>query len=349
MTSSRQPIRVGIVGAGSNTQGRHIPELQKIEGVEIVSVANRSRASAERVAARFGIPNVYDRWEDLIRAGETDAIVIGTWPNRHSEVTLAALEANQHVLCEARMARNLAEAQQMLAAAQARPYRLTQLVPAPMTFGVDATIRRLIREGFLGDLLAIQVQANGASFVEPDAPLHWRQDRERSGLNILTMGIWYETVMRWVGTATRVVAFGKICVPERRDDETGQSVAVTIPDHLDVLADMVCGAQAHFQFSSVTGLAPSPSAWLFGSEGTLHFHLQDEALTGGMRGAKELSPISIPNAERGSWQVEREFIGAIRGDNPVRLTTFEDGVRYMEFTEAVARSLSRREGVELPL
>jgi predicted dehydrogenase len=47
--------------------------------------------------------------------------------------------------------------------------------------------------------------------------------------------------------------------------------------------------------------------------------------------------------------VEREFIGAIRGEEPVRRTTFEDGVRYMEFTEAVARSLSEQTTVSLPL
>jgi predicted dehydrogenase len=201
--ASSSSIRIGFVGAGGNTRSRHIPELQAIPGVELISVANRSRASAERVAAQFAIPRVYDRWEELVAADDTDAIVIGTWPYKHAEVTLAALAAGKHVLCEARMAMNLAEARQMLAAAQAHPQLTVQLVPAPMTLGVDATIQRLLREGWLGELLALNVQANGSEFVNPDAPLHWRQDRTKSGLNILTMGIWYESLMRWPGAMRR--------------------------------------------------------------------------------------------------------------------------------------------------
>ena len=79
-----ETIRVGVVGAGTNTVAMHIPKLQAIEGVEIVSVCNRSRASSERVAAQFGIPTVYETWTELIEADDTDAIVVGTWPSRYS-------------------------------------------------------------------------------------------------------------------------------------------------------------------------------------------------------------------------------------------------------------------------
>ena len=53
-------IRVGVVGAGSNTRLHHIPKLKKIAGVEIASVVNRSRASSERVAQEFGIERVFN-------------------------------------------------------------------------------------------------------------------------------------------------------------------------------------------------------------------------------------------------------------------------------------------------
>src|SRR5438093_1777202 len=103
---SSGPIRVGIVGAGNNTRVRHIPGLQAIEGVEIVSACNRSRESSQRVANTFHIPKVYEEWRELVAADDTNAIVIGTWPYLHCEVTCAALEAGKHVMCEARMARN---------------------------------------------------------------------------------------------------------------------------------------------------------------------------------------------------------------------------------------------------
>ena len=48
-------IRIGIVGAGANTKEKHIPGFQALDGVEIVSVANRSRESGQRVADEYGI------------------------------------------------------------------------------------------------------------------------------------------------------------------------------------------------------------------------------------------------------------------------------------------------------
>ena len=57
----------------------------------------------------------------------------------------------------------------------------------------------------------------------------------------------------------------------------------------------------------------------------------------------------IPANKRGGWRVEAEFIGAIRGEEPVRFTDFETGVKYMEFTEAVHQSAQSARPVELPL
>ena len=59
-------IRVGVVGAGANTRGMHIPRLQAIDGVEVVSVCNRSHASGARVAAEFGIPEVLPSWRPRV-------------------------------------------------------------------------------------------------------------------------------------------------------------------------------------------------------------------------------------------------------------------------------------------
>jgi len=329
-------IRVGVVGAGANTVEKHIPNLQAIEGVEIVSVCNRTRESSERVARQFHIPKVYDNWRELVDAPDTNAIMIGTWPYMHCPVTLAALQANKHVMTEARLAMNLREARQMLEAAKMRPHLVVQVVPSPFTLRVDNTIKRLIAEGYLGEVLAIEVRAGG-TFIDRDSPLHWRQDFDLSGFNTMTLGIWYEAVMRWVGEAKRVTALGKTFVPMRRD-ASGNLKAVRIPDHLEVVAEMVCGAIAHFQISAVTGLAGGPEAWLFGSDGTLR--LADGRLFGGRRGDSSLTEIPIPPEEEGKWRVEEEFVNAIRGKEKIQLTTFEDGVKYMEFTEAAIRSMA---------
>ena len=209
-------IRIGIVGAGDNTRVRHIPGLQAQEGVEIVSVCNRSRASSQRVAREFGIPTIHDNWRELVASDAIDAVVIGTWPYLHCPITLAALEAGKHVMTEARMAMDAGQARLMLEESQANPHLVTQIVPSPITLRVDGMIRKLVAEGYLGEILAVDVTNNANSFVDRSSLLHWRHDRNLSGFNILAMGIWYEALMRWVGEAVEVTAMTQVNVTPAR-------------------------------------------------------------------------------------------------------------------------------------
>ncbi|MDP7177234.1 MAG: Gfo/Idh/MocA family oxidoreductase [Verrucomicrobiota bacterium] len=328
-------VRVGIVGAGANTTSKHIPLLQAIDGVEIVGVANRSEASSAAVAKRFGIPKTYGHWEKAVADPDTNAIVIGTWPYLHCPVTLAALDAGKHVLTEARMAMNAGEARRMLDASLAKPGLVAQVVPSPITLFADATIQRLIAEGYLGQLLAVESRIRGG-FLDSGSPMHWRQNSELSGNNILAMGIYYEAVMRWVGRATNVMARAKTFTTQRFN-ETGEPQPVEVPEHLDVVVDLECSAQLHLQQSAVTALLEDDAFYLFGSEGVLR--LTGDRLFGGRRGDSQFTEISVADGERGEWRVEVDFVAAIRGERSVTHTTFADGVHYMEFTDAVARSI----------
>jgi predicted dehydrogenase len=343
---SDKTIRVGFVGAGANTRKHHLPKLKAQPGVELVAVANRSKESGDRVAREFGIGRVHDDWQEIVEASDIDAVCIGTWPYMHSVMSIAALERGKHVLCEARMAMNAGEGRRMLEASRKAPHLIAQLVPAPHTLEVDATIQTLLGEGFVGEVLAVELQASGGRFVEPDAPLTWRQDIGLSGHNILNMGIWYEAMMRWLGPAQRVTAMTKVAVPHRKD-ATGAPHDVRVPDHVDILAQFRGGAVGHLRFSSVTGLALASEAWIFGSEGTLRLEADTLRLTGGRRGESALREIPVPPKTRIGWRVEEEFVNAIRGREKIARTSFEDGVRYMEFTDAVTRSASTGQTVDV--
>ena len=155
--ATSDPIRIGIIGAGAITLYRHIPGLKAIDGVTITSICNRSRASSERVASEHGIERIYDHWRDLVHGDDTDAVMIGTWPYLHRPITLAALEAGKHVFTQARMAMNATEAREMLAAARSHPHLVTQICPPPHTLKVDKTVKRLIAEGYLGEVLAARI------------------------------------------------------------------------------------------------------------------------------------------------------------------------------------------------
>ncbi len=342
---AQDTIRVGVIGAGGNTTSRHIPGLQAIEGVEIVGVCNRSQESSQRVADQFGIPKTYGGWQEAIADPDTNAIVIGTWPYMHCRATIAALEADKHVMCEARMAMNAREAHEMREVSRQKTHLIAQIVPSPMTLRADNTIKRLIAEGYIGDVLAVEARAGGA-FLDSEAPLQWRQDFDLSGLNIMSMGIWYEALIRWVGEATQIMAMGKTFV-KMRPDADGVMRSVRIPEHIDVVGDLACGAQLHIQVSNVAGLAGAPEVYVFGSNGTLRF--SGNRLYGGQKGDAELAEIDIPDSEAGAWRVEEEFVNAIRGEEVITHTDFETGVKYMEFTEAVTLSMQSGTVITLPL
>src|SRR5437867_3397429 len=104
-----QKVRIGLVGAGAFTTNRMLPGFQKLPDVEVTVVANRSRASAERVAAHFGIPRVAADYREVAASPDVDAIFIGAPPATHKEVTFAALDAGKHVLCQTRITTNAAD------------------------------------------------------------------------------------------------------------------------------------------------------------------------------------------------------------------------------------------------
>src|ERR1700682_5531887 len=161
---TNQTIRVGFVGAGANTRLHHLPKLRPQPGVELVAVANRSRESGERVAKEFGVARVHDNWREVVTAPDVDAICIGTWPYMHCEMTLAALDAGKHVLCEARMAMNAAEGRRMLDASRRHSNLVTQLVPGPQTLELDSTIQELLAQGYAGEVLSVELQTSSRQF-----------------------------------------------------------------------------------------------------------------------------------------------------------------------------------------
>ena len=99
--------------------------------------------------------------------------------------------------------------------------------------------------------------------------------------------------------------------------------------------------------SHSTCLPAASEAWIFGTDGTLRLEVGARRVSGGRRGDKALSEIAIPPERRIGWRVEEEFVSAIRGHEKVTHTTFEDGVRYMEFTDAVVKSAASGQAVEI--
>ena len=347
---ANNPIRVGIVGLGGNCRLRHVPGLVACDNVQIVAICNRRRESTVTAAKEFGIPKTFDRWSDLVADPELDAVLIGTWPYLHCPITLAALAAGKHVLIEARLAMNVPEARAMLAASQARPELVCQVVPSPLGLRGDRVMKRMLAAGFLGELREVVVLGTSEGLADSDTPLSWRQASTLSGVNMLTLGILHETLTRWVPGPIRVMAQTHAFTPKRHDPASGMLVRVGTPDSVQVLTMMPGGARGMYHVSGVTRFGPGSQIHLYGSQGTLKYELAPrDRLWGGERGESELHEIPVPPNEEYGWHVEEEFIAAIRGQRQVEFTNIAAGVRYMEFTQAVVESAARSQAVELPL
>jgi predicted dehydrogenase len=351
-----QRIRIGLIGAGGNMRLRHIPGLRAIPEINIVAVCNRRPESTQAAAREFGIPRTFEAWEQLVADPDIAAIVIGTWPYLHCPITLAALQVGKHVLTEARLSMNAAEAHQMLKTARHHPHLVTQVVPSPFGLKGHDVMKQLIADGFLGSLREVHVRHFQAGLADPATPLSWRQDETLSGVNMLTLGIVHETLMRWTPPVTEVRAQIHAHHPTRVDPPSGKGRLVGTPDSVQVLAALDGGARATYHFSGVTPFGQSAEIQLLGSDGVLCYDLLADRIRGASRKTGEapgkltdLPEIAIPDSKARAWTVEADFIAAIRDRRPIEFTTFEAGVAYMEFTEAVARSAASGTSVALPL
>lgn len=338
-------IKIGLIGAGQNTCKMHIPKLQALAGVEIREVANRSMASSRLVAYRFNIPHIKGDWREVATSKEVDAVVIGTWPYLHCEATCLALQSGKHVLCEARMAMNGDEAEQMLRAARDNPQCIAQLVPSPFTLRIDETVKSYLAQGKLGKPRYFNFEFQAGAIPPAKGPAHWRRSRKYSGNNIMVLGIAYETILRWFGPAEWVSATARVFNPHSLDPDTGKLEPVEIPDYLTVQMNLKNGMQGSFLISEAGLYARPPMLEVFGDQGTLQFPFTlDGELVFGSDGNKQ--PVALQNPV--GWRVEEEFINAIQGKEKIRLTTFETGVEYMRFTDAVNESI-KSNGVRITL
>ncbi|MEO6054992.1 MAG: Gfo/Idh/MocA family oxidoreductase, partial [Chthoniobacterales bacterium] len=295
-----EPLRIGIVGAGGIVRERHLPGLQPLGAVEVRAVANSTIDSALRFCkANVPAAEAVADWHDLVKRDDIDIVWIGATPQLHAPVTLAALTAGKHVFTQARMATNLEEARTMLAAAKARPDLVTMICPAPHGLRSGAYFKKLLDEETIGSVRMVRLQSLNGTFLDPRLPAHWRQRKEISGLNIMTLGIHIEVLQRWFGGIASVQAEGKAFVTLRND------YRVEVPDILNVLAEFENGAQGILEFSSVHSGDPVEAMEVIGSKGILRYDYAKDSIELQRKGDPKWQVLESPKELLRDWQVEK--------------------------------------------
>lgn len=170
--------KVGIVGAGFGVRS-HLPAFTGHPDFEVVALA--SPRSAERIAGERGIPHAFSSCSDLLEGCDVDVVSIAAPPFTHHADVLASLAAGKHVICEKPFALNVAQAEEMLAAAQ-RAGTATAVMHEFRWVPQRLAIKELIENGHLSPLREIEITLLAGSLrADTERPRSWWFQRECGG------------------------------------------------------------------------------------------------------------------------------------------------------------------------
>ena len=120
MSLKDSKVRVAVIGCGGIAKGKHLPGLSKLKNVDIVAFCDIVPERATEAAEKYGVADarVYENYKDLLAQGITDVVHVCTPNASHAPITIAALEAGNHVMCEKPMAKTAADALAMVQASR---------------------------------------------------------------------------------------------------------------------------------------------------------------------------------------------------------------------------------------
>ena len=146
-------LKVGIIGCGFIANGKHLPSMARLEDVEVVAFCDLIIERAQASAKKYGTPEalVCLDYQDVLARPDIDVVHVCTPNNSHAEITVAALRAGKHVMCEKPMAKTAAEARAMLEASRATDKKLT--IGYQNRFREDSLfMKSLCESGDLGEI-----------------------------------------------------------------------------------------------------------------------------------------------------------------------------------------------------
>lgn len=186
-------MNVGVIGAG--LIGRRRAEIAvAVDGTPVISVADTDAARARSLAELVGARSAED-WREVVRDDAVEAVVVATTNDALCEVTVAAMEAGKHVLCEKPLGRNVPEARMMVAAAR----RSGKILKTGFTVRHHPAVREargLLASGELGE--PIWVRAAYGHGGRAGYEREWRCNPEVSGGGeLLDQGVHLVDLARW--------------------------------------------------------------------------------------------------------------------------------------------------------
>ena len=356
-----EKVRVGVVGTSKWwADWFHLPKLKDYPRAEVTAICGRNRERVEELAKKYEIPSVFTDYREMIEKGGLEALVVLTPDDLHYPLTMAALDAGLHVLCEKPLALNASQAREMYAKAEAVGVK-------HMVFFTYRWLphyqylKTLIDAGYIGRCFHCHMRYEGG--YGRANQYGWRFDGKRGngilgdlGSHMIHLAQWY------LGDVVKVSAhlgtFVERSGPEGQPFEpANDSASLTLQFANGAHGTMHVSAVAH------VGERGQEQEILFhGEAGTLEAQATyaGEAIRGARAEAKEFEALPVPDSFWGaadksdSWSVfdkqpvgVRLFIDAILDDRPVS-PNFYDGLKVQEVIDAAVESQRKGAWVSLP-
>jgi len=347
-------VRIGMIGTSWWADIMFLPSFKSHPAAEIAAICGRNRDRAQEMAKKYDIPHVFTDYREMIEKGGLDAVVVASPDDLHHSMTMEALDAGLHVLCEKPMALNALHAREMFEKAQATGAKHMVLF-TNRWLPHFRYLKRLIDEGYIGS--SYHAQFRVLSGYARTAEYLWRFDGRRGNGILGDMGAHMIDFARFfVGEITKVNAHLTTFV--ERPGAEGQ-VSVPTNDSAFLTLQFDNGAHGVIQASGLAHQADRAvkiSVCLHGDAGSLEvdqifFGTEAGATIRGARHDEEhFRILTVPDDLRENLDEAefmdpyvkqsvgpRLFIDKILQDRPIS-PNFYDGLKVQEVIDAALES-----------
>jgi UDP-N-acetylglucosamine 3-dehydrogenase len=352
-------IRVGVVGTSWFADGFHLPNLASHPRAEITAICGRNRDRANEMAKKYAIPHVFTDYKEMIGSGKLDALVVITPDALHYPITMAALDAGLHVLCEKALALTAAQARELYEKAEAAGLKhmvmYTWRWAPPFHY-----MHQLIEQDYIGRCYHAHFRYEAG--YGRDAAYGWQFDRQHGNGILGALGSHMIDLARWsIGDIAKVL--GHLATFVERPGPDGQ-VLDAANDSVLVAVEFANGAQGTIHVSAVAHVGDRGQDFqvvIYGDAGSLEldFTFAGAELRGVREGEEEWHTLDVPDdlwqgVDRSRPFVEqlfevytkqpigdRLFIDAIIEDRPIT-PTFYDGWKVQQVIDAAIASNEQR-------
>jgi len=279
----KKKLRVAVIGAGAWAERAHIPGWQRDSRTEVVALVDLNLQMAQEVGAQFDVPVISDNYHDILNDPTIDVIDVATGNDAHFQVSLDAINAGKHVLCEKPVNRDARETQRLADLAKSKGVK-TKL---GFTFRYAPAVQMakdLIDSGFIGEPYVFNGYEQNSQWIDPATPLRQAEQTEL-GEGVIAIssiegyGAPIIDIMHWWvdSPMTQVVGTMRNFVPTRMIRATGTMERMNIDDGDMWLCEFESPTIASIQSSYVTvGNYPGVEARIYGSKGAIIVRLVEE-------------------------------------------------------------------------